>query len=346
MALKPRLPLMVSGLLIARVQAFTQFQTTCTIPPSETSFVSGPDVRGTLNILWSCLFTIFACTWTIQHLNIPEQRDRRRERKDSYHPLFNYLKWQAKDFWVDAKWMVFTMIAPEIIFGKAIAELATARTFLSRLNEMAEQKEIQDEVAHWGLTHAYFVLMGGFRVIEVDERPEPVGRTISHTVEGKGEAGGSTDVSTVQTAVVPAEEPRTRILYWAELVWLRKHGHIAKIPEITDDEIRDKSKANVLVKVLAIVQVFWVCVEIILRMIRRLPISQLEVVVAAYSVSAIITYSFCFFKPKGVRTPLPPMRVRRGILPRSSTGLTGSEGMDWFLLRAIFLPRPSSSSRG
>lgn len=30
-----------------------------------------PDRRGTLGIVESCLFTVFACTWSFQHLNVP-----------------------------------------------------------------------------------------------------------------------------------------------------------------------------------------------------------------------------------------------------------------------------------
>lgn len=115
--------------------AFTRFESTCTIPPSRVNFVSSPDSRGILDIFWSCLFTIIACTWTIQHLNIPKQRgnlretitrrDVRKERKwlkSFRHRLWSEivwgagdLKWVARDFWTNLKWMLFTMVAPEFI---------------------------------------------------------------------------------------------------------------------------------------------------------------------------------------------------------------------------------------
>jgi hypothetical protein len=50
------------------------FQPNCSTIPAGTNFVYSPDIRGTQNILWSCIFTIIACTWTIQHLNVPRQR--------------------------------------------------------------------------------------------------------------------------------------------------------------------------------------------------------------------------------------------------------------------------------
>jgi hypothetical protein len=60
--------------------AYTRFDTTCTLPTVLVNFVSSPDSRGTLDILCSCLFTIIACTWTIQHLNIPEQRNNLKKK--------------------------------------------------------------------------------------------------------------------------------------------------------------------------------------------------------------------------------------------------------------------------
>src|SRR5947207_249854 len=60
---------------------------------------SGPGQRGTLDIVWVCLCTVVACTWTILHLNVPGPGD---------------------GFWVKigrkAKWMVITILFPEFIF--------------------------------------------------------------------------------------------------------------------------------------------------------------------------------------------------------------------------------------
>src|SRR5437016_2370014 len=79
-----------------------------------------PNSRGTLDILWSSLFTIFACTWTIQHPNIPEQRNGRDPGWKGD------LKWKLKGFYTSAKWMLYTMIAPEIVIGAAFRDLLAA----------------------------------------------------------------------------------------------------------------------------------------------------------------------------------------------------------------------------
>ncbi|KAG7041283.1 Major facilitator superfamily domain general substrate transporter protein [Colletotrichum scovillei] len=40
-----------------------------TSTPDLVGWVAGPETRGTLTLVWSCVITIFACTWTVLHLN-------------------------------------------------------------------------------------------------------------------------------------------------------------------------------------------------------------------------------------------------------------------------------------
>jgi hypothetical protein len=145
--------LSVLVLLVGWVEAYSEFQTTCTTPPSRTNYVSSPNTRGTLDILWSCSFTIVACTWTIQHLNVPEQPS--FDPQDvSWHQA---LKWKLNGLWRSIKWMFVTIIAPEYILGKAVADLYAAYQSKKEMQRYA----IKDGV-EWGLTQAFFANMGGF----------------------------------------------------------------------------------------------------------------------------------------------------------------------------------------
>ena len=38
---------------------------------SRVGYVDGPDGRGTISILVSCISTLLLCTWSVLHLNIP-----------------------------------------------------------------------------------------------------------------------------------------------------------------------------------------------------------------------------------------------------------------------------------
>jgi hypothetical protein len=136
---------------VAAAEAYTVFETSCSTPTTQVNFVSSPDSRGTLDILWSSLFTIAACTWTVQHLNVPEQRNSRDPG------WVGSLRWKLKRFLTSAKWMLITMIAPEIVMGMASYDFFTAKALGRKL-----QRFVQEDNVPWTLSHSYFVNMGGF----------------------------------------------------------------------------------------------------------------------------------------------------------------------------------------
>lgn len=72
-------------------------------------WVAGPKQRGTLILVYGCLSTIFASTWTVLHLNVPGPEDT------------SWVKALRK-----AKWMAITVLFPEFIFSKAVCELRLA----------------------------------------------------------------------------------------------------------------------------------------------------------------------------------------------------------------------------
>jgi hypothetical protein len=80
-----------------------------------------PTSRGTLSLLYSCLITIVACTWTVLHLNVPGRHDRFRTK---------VLR--------KVKWMLITVLLPEFIFSKAVCELRLALSDLSEFEKMIQ----------------------------------------------------------------------------------------------------------------------------------------------------------------------------------------------------------------
>lgn len=147
--MRPSQSLLLTSLPITG--AYTTFQPECTAPNVTTNFVHAPDPRGTLDILWSCLFAIFACTWTIQHLNVPEQREGRDPgwRGD--------VKWKLKQFGSKFKWMLITVFAPEWLFGLALDHYIGARKSCKELQKLAALDGMP-----WSVTHSFFANMGGF----------------------------------------------------------------------------------------------------------------------------------------------------------------------------------------
>ena len=94
---------------------------------------------------------IIACTWTVQHLNVPEQRN------DRDPGLVGDLKWKLKGVLQNAKWMIIMMVAPEFIMGMACYDLLWAKHYDRKLREFASQDHLP-----WTLTHTYYANMGGF----------------------------------------------------------------------------------------------------------------------------------------------------------------------------------------
>jgi len=127
------------------------FQTNCTLPTSATTFVESPNVRGTLDILWSCLGVLLLCTWSIQHLAIPHQC-RPRSMRQRINKFFLELG-------IKLRWMLVTLIAPELLCGVAAEEWLTACRSAKFIGERAK-----DDGVDWTSSHGFFAQMGGFRL--------------------------------------------------------------------------------------------------------------------------------------------------------------------------------------
>ena len=70
------------------------------------------------------------------------------------------------------------------------------------------------------------------------------------------------------------------------------------------DDIDDKSKADVLTKLLAIFQISRFFLDVVARRIERLPISPLEYITSSYVLSTLLVYIVWFDKPYGIQEPI------------------------------------------
>jgi len=247
--------------LCARTEGYTVFEPTCSAPTEPVNFVSAPNSRGTLEILWSSLFTIFACTWTIQHPNVPEQRDGR------FPGWKGDIRWGLRRAIESLKLAVATILAPEIVICIAWCDLYAARHVCSKLDNFAK-----DDGVPWTMAHGHYATMGGF-VIRVKKTSE-------------NNLGSSQPYHLTST----------------DFCYLRENGHIPTLPHITEEEIRDKSKSDPLLKTLAVGQILWSIVQISVRTIRGLSISLLELSVLAFAACALVVYLLYWNKPKNLNT--------------------------------------------
>jgi hypothetical protein len=89
-----------------------------------------------------------------------------------------------------------------------------------------------------------------------------------------------------------------------QLLRARQSGLIKELPAISAAEVGDKSKGDILLKLLATVQVVWLIVQLITRQARGLPCAQLELMTAAFAVCAAVVFSVSLDRPQGPTTPI------------------------------------------
>lgn len=355
--------------LCLSTEAYTVFHTNCTLPPKEYSFVHSPNSRGTLDILWSSLFTIIACTWSVQHLNVPEQR---LDRNPGWMGDF---KWNLKGLWTKLKWMLGTVLAPEMVLAKAMGDLYQARKVTKSMQAFAREDNVQ-----WTMTHSLLADLGGFAMSYGGADVERAGTLQSATVlavseEHERDRGSRTEEvpgSNTGTILDQYAQEAWEIEWWkentevmqtfmdgrsshcnlvhltaAEILRLRAERKI-QLPLITEDDINEKSNSDTFAKAIAVGQILWNTVQIIARAIQRLPISQLELAVLAFSACAVVVYVLNWNKPKGPQIPYIVLRYDRAIprdvlkcLEAESDGLV--QKFFWDLDRVDFVKKRLSS---
>jgi hypothetical protein len=101
----------------------TQFSPNCTLPLTIVSYVDQPNTRGTFDILWTFLTTIFLCTYYVQHPNVP------------VHEQTHSKKAKIASISKRVGMMVFTLLAPEFILLKANGDLSCAVALTEQIQE-------------------------------------------------------------------------------------------------------------------------------------------------------------------------------------------------------------------
>ncbi|TFK69563.1 hypothetical protein BDN72DRAFT_878357 [Pluteus cervinus] len=102
-----------------------------------------------------------------------------------------------------------------------------------------------------------------------------------------------------------ARKDDKRVLHPSTLSALLYEGQI-DIDELrlTEKEIQDKSKGDILSKTLVAFQTTWFVFECIARLQQGLPLLELEVVTLAFATLNIITYALWWYKPLNVLCPI------------------------------------------
>lgn len=111
------------------------------------------------------------------------------------------------------------------------------------------------------------------------------------------------DTSDRSAALLPENDPRTRLCIEPTGLILLAVCDSELIPDISVQQIRDKSKADSLTKTLVCLQAVWFCVQCFSRLAYGLPLSLLELNTFAHALCALITYGLWWNKPFDVGEP-------------------------------------------
>lgn len=264
--------------------------------------------RSTWDIILACLATIIACTWTVQHSNVPTRN--------------------ASDFLITVKritrWLV-TLMAPEIATFLAVDELKMAVNIVAACNSaeaansnpdkqtnIAAIRPIQRSVGltvdlhevklhpvqdKWSVAQAYCVLMGGLAL---------------QTEDGWIYTVSPSNISNfIQAGIISCRNFRDR-------------------------DIKDKAKADSFAKTFTLLQSTWSVINILARVIYGLPVSLVELTTVSYVACAVFTYAFWWHKPKDMMTPIIMyLPYSRSTLPPQVQTLTDSTSTGWTHLRVV-----------
>jgi len=141
----------LTTIVLSKFSIMISFHPNCTLPLHSGNFVAAPNVRGTLEIVWSCGSVIILCCWSILHLSVPPQ----------FNPETNIQKLRRRLylFFRKLKYTGYTMLAPEAIMSRAIVDLLSARAFRRPLQRLAKHDGVP-----WSLSHTFIANMGGFAI--------------------------------------------------------------------------------------------------------------------------------------------------------------------------------------
>ncbi|KNZ82080.1 hypothetical protein J132_08263 [Termitomyces sp. J132] len=119
----------------------------------------------------------------------------------------------------------------------------------------------------WKIPHGFFAQMGGFLLHDADGKP-------LHVV-------------------------------WSKDVCAMLRSPLIEPPRLTEDELEDRSKSDIVAKLYALVQTISFFAQCITRLAKRLPITELELITFTYTIVNVYVYFVFFQKPQNVGYQFP-----------------------------------------
>ncbi|KAG1720369.1 hypothetical protein EDB19DRAFT_1885187 [Suillus lakei] len=273
---------------------------TCVYALDDSNSASSTDTRTLWDILLSCGWTLFACTWTAVHPNVPGMNEGK-------------VAITSRRLFI----MIMALLAPELMITWASRQFFSARAAAKDFNNHfdiqparahSDRRDISGmspklrsdipegsespsapqpakfkkltmangflawmgrsrparEFEGWTVTHGFFAWMGGFMLY----------------VNG---------------------EPRGTLAPDKFLQFVDEGS--VDMPILSEAEVEDRSKGDGLSKSIAILQLVWFIVQLLARFVQNLPITLLEIDTLAVVALTCISYGLWWKKPMNVGCP-------------------------------------------
>lgn len=101
------------------------------------------------------------------------------------------------------------------------------------------------------------------------------------------------------------------------------------LPNISKEDIEDKSKANQLAKTVICIQAVWFCVQCIARLVSKLSISLLELNTFAHAICTLLIYILWWDKPLDIEQPTKIRSKEAYPLCALMSFMNGDVGYPW-----------------
>ncbi|KAJ5827518.1 hypothetical protein N7447_004281 [Penicillium robsamsonii] len=262
--------------------------------------------RSTWALVWSCLVTIFACTWTVLHPDLP-----RRNSPTVRIIIANFLYWLLAVFFpeyvfVHASYGLYRAILLKQVCNQAqrarYLESVDRESWLSKRARPLEQVKNQDStnphlfLTEWTLRKCFCILAGGL--------------------------------------ALQTQDGWIYILRQSDMQPFIQAGIIEDV-DFHDRDVEDRAKSDSLGKAFTVIQAAWFLVDIIARWANSLQVAPIELATVAYIACGLLLYAMWWYKPKDMTTPITIyVRSNREDIPTDLLNHTATNPRGWVHIRA------------
>ncbi|ORY02361.1 hypothetical protein BCR34DRAFT_667700 [Clohesyomyces aquaticus] len=284
--------------------------------PPFYSWKPEPTTRGSFSIFSSCLITMTLCVWTSVHLNLPEYKK------------------PSEQTWRKVMWLLIALLAPEYVAVTAYCQYKEAEELGRFMREELGQDEPQPWWRHLlafrpALSSIAGCIVAPFKACsdyflgdckfcinppsgwhmhpyipeKYQEETTIKGRHLWTSTHSFYAVMGGFALSThgQERNYLPGN--RRRMTLTPKVIRLLARKDPTLLLDVSESEIRDKSKASGLAKTIVCFQASWFCIQCCTRWNQGLAVSLLELNTFAHSLCALLIFLFWWDKPLDIESP-------------------------------------------